>query len=147
MKNNLFIAVAVALVAVIGIGVVVSSSVNQLTTSVAAVNATLANLSSISNQSDFAGLSEREVEAISLRVGTPTKKFSVSSSGSAVAVGTTTPSTLGDVVVDGTGTSTLMLTSSTAGRGGCLQLENSAGTQTKAYIVSTSWVIAAGTCK
>lgn len=60
--------------------------------------------------------------------------------------GTSSPSTLGDVVIDGAATTTLMLSSSGAG-GGCLQLENSAGAQTKAYIVSTSWVIAAGTCK
>ncbi len=63
-----------------------------------------------------------------------------------VGFGSSTPSTLGDVVMDGAATTTLFIASSGSG-GGCLQLENSAGTQTKAYIAGTSWVIAAGSCK
>jgi hypothetical protein len=91
----------------------------------------------------------------SLYVGT-TQQFGVSSSGNVsttgtlnsglAAISTTTPSALGDLVIDGVATTTVMIASSGAS-GGCLQMENSAGTQTKAYIAGTSWVIAAGTCK
>ena len=65
-----------------------------------------------------------------------------------IAVATTSPSSMGDVVVSSTGTSTLMLSSSGTGtQGGCLQIENSAGTLTRAYILGTTWVIEAGSCK
>jgi hypothetical protein len=79
------------------------------------------------------------------------KQFALDSAGklttsAQVGVGTTSPSSLGDIVADGSATTTLMLSSSGTG-GSCLQLENSAGTQTKAYIAGTAWVIAAGACK
>lgn len=73
-------------------------------------------------------------------------QFQVNSSGN-MSFGSSTPSPLGDVVVESAGTSTVFLSSTLANTGGCLQLENSAGTQTKAYINGTSWVIAAGSCK
>lgn len=63
-----------------------------------------------------------------------------------IGVGTTSPNTSGDVVVDSTGTSTLMLASSGAG-GGCINIETNLGTTVRAYVVGTSWVISAGTCK
>lgn len=64
-----------------------------------------------------------------------------------LSVGTSTPSTLGSVVIAGTGTSTLSLTSSTALKPGCLQLGAADGSLVRAYVVGTSWVITAGTCK
>lgn len=63
------------------------------------------------------------------------------------SVASSSPSALGDAVIDGTGTTTVMVASSAANTGGCLQFENDAGTQTKVYIHGTSWVIAAGSCK
>ena len=93
------------------------------------------------------GQSERNIRAVSLEVGSPTTKFNVNSSGTRVGIGTTSPYTQGDVVADGTGTTTLMLSSSNSAKGGCINIENSAGTMTKAYVNGTTWVLAAGTCK
>lgn len=73
-------------------------------------------------------------------------QFQVNTSGN-VSSGSSSPSSLGDVVVESAGTGTVFVSSSGTNTGGCLQLENSAGTQTKAYINGTTWVIAAGTCK
>lgn len=99
------------------------------------------------NQSNLGGLSERDIRAVSLYIGTPTAKFNVNNTGTKLGVGTTTPNTNGDVVVDGTATTTLMLSSSGTTKGGCINIENSAGTMTKAYVNGTTWVLAAGTCK
>lgn len=99
------------------------------------------------DQSNLGGLSERDIVAVSLKVGTPTRKFNVNSAGTKLGLGTTTPNTNGDLVVDGTATSTVMISSSASNKGGCLNIENSAGTMTKAYINGTTWVLAAGTCK
>lgn len=93
------------------------------------------------------GLSERDIKAVSLAVGSPTTKFNVNSSGTVLGLGTTTPNTNGDLVIDGTATSTLMISSSSSTKGGCINIENSAGTMTKAYVNGTTWVLAAGTCK
>lgn len=93
------------------------------------------------------GLSERDIVATSLKVGSPTSKFTVNSTGTKASLGTTTPNTNGDFVMDGTATTTLMISSSGTTKGGCINIENSAGTMTKAYIAGTAWVIAAGTCK
>jgi len=68
--------------------------------------------------------------------------------GTTLGVGTTTPITaLGDVAVQSAATTTIYLGSTAAASGSCLQLENSAGTLTKAYINGTTWVVAAGSCK
>ncbi len=96
---------------------------------------------------DLAGLSERDIIATSLKVGTPTSKFNVNSSGTRAAIGTTTPSTLGDVVVDGTATTTLMLSSSTSGRGSCIQMETVTGGVVRIVVTGTTISAAAGTCK
>jgi hypothetical protein len=86
-----------------------------------------------------------------------TQQMSISSAGNVattgtinsglIAVSSTTPSALGDLVVESSATGTIMVSSSAAATGSCLQMENSAGTLTKAYINGTSWVIAAGSCK
>lgn len=73
-------------------------------------------------------------------------QFQVSNAGK-MSFGTSTPSAQGDMVLDGTGTTTVMVVSSGTLKGGCLQLDNAAGVPTKAYIAGTAWVIAAGTCK
>ncbi len=64
-----------------------------------------------------------------------------------LSVATTSPSTMGDVVVESTGTSTLMLSSSSATKGSCLQMENSVGALTRVYILGTTFVLEAGSCK
>ncbi len=64
-----------------------------------------------------------------------------------LAIGTSTPVTNGEIVVDNSGTTTLVMMSNTAGRGTCLQMETNTGSQVRAYIVGTAWVISAGTCK
>ena len=66
---------------------------------------------------------------------------------SRIAVGTTTNNTGGDIVVDSLGTTTLMLGAQASGFASCLQLENTAGAQTKAYVVGTTWTVASGVCK
>lgn len=96
---------------------------------------------------ELSGLSERDIIASSLKVGTPTSKFNVNSAGTNVAVGTTTPSTLGDVVVDGTATTTLMLSSSTSGRGSCIQMETVTGGVVRIVVTGTTISATAGTCK
>lgn len=66
----------------------------------------------------------------------------------AIAIGTSSnPGVPGDIVVDGPATSTLSLTSSTASRGGCIQIDNSAGTLTAVYVVGTTVTATAGACR
>jgi len=65
-----------------------------------------------------------------------------------LGVGTTTPSTtIGEAQVDGSGTTTVAVMSSSATKGGCIQIENSVGTQTAVTIDGTTVVAKAGTCK
>lgn len=64
-----------------------------------------------------------------------------------LSAGSTTPGTLGEILADGTGTTTLQL-NTTSGKGTCLQMQAAdSGAQVKAFITTTSWVIVAGTCK
>lgn len=64
-----------------------------------------------------------------------------------LSVATSTPSSKGDVVVESIGTTTLMLSSSSTTAGSCLQMENSLGAPTAAYINVTTWVLVAGYCR
>ncbi len=67
--------------------------------------------------------------------------------GTTASVGTSTPSALGDVVISSAGTTTLMLGSSVAAKGTCIQMLSDSGVLTAAYVHSTSWVLVAGSCK
>lgn len=93
------------------------------------------------------GLSERDIKATSLKVGTPTGKFNVNSSGTLVAIGTTTPPSTPNLVVDSTGTTTLMLQSSTASRGTCIQMETVTGGTVAITVSGTTISAAATTCE
>lgn len=64
-----------------------------------------------------------------------------------IAVATTSPSSMGNVVISGTGTTTLMLGSATALTGTCIQMLNSAGALTAVSINGTTVVAVAGSCK
>lgn len=64
-----------------------------------------------------------------------------------LAIGTTSPVINGDAVIDGTGTTSLVMMSSASGKGACLQLESTAGNPVQLYIVGTTVVTTAGTCK
>jgi len=62
-------------------------------------------------------------------------------------IGSTTPSTAGDIVADGTATTTLLLQSSTTGRGTCIQMETSTGGTVAITVSGTTISAAATTCK
>lgn len=124
MTKNIFITAIIALV--------VSLSVSSLREN---------------QQSNVGGLSGRDISATSLKVGTPTARFNVNNAGTRVAVGTTTPSTLGDVIVDSTATTTLVLSSSTAGRGSCIQMETVTGGAVRIVVTGTTISATAGTCR
>ncbi len=64
-----------------------------------------------------------------------------------IAVATTSPSSMGDVVISSSGTTTLMLGSSAATKGTCIQMLNSAGTLTAVSINGTTVLAVAGSCK
>lgn len=66
-----------------------------------------------------------------------------------LSVASSTPNTAGDALVDGSATTTINITTSAANKGGCIQLENAAGTPTRAYVgtAGNAWVVEAGTCK
>lgn len=65
-----------------------------------------------------------------------------------LAIGTSTPvATVGDVVVDGTGTTTLFVVSSTASRGSGIQLENSVGSTVCVTVNGTTVAAVAAACK
>lgn len=100
-----------------------------------------------SNQSniDLGSLSQRDVQAVSLKVGSPTSKFNVNSSGTKVGVGTTTPAAGGDVVVDGSATTTLMLRSST--RGSCIEMQTITGSTVRITVSGTTISAVAGSCR
>lgn len=63
------------------------------------------------------------------------------------AFATSTPSAMGDVVISSSGTTTLMLGSTSGTKGTCLQMLNSAGALTRVYILGTTLVTEAGSCK
>ena len=71
----------------------------------------------------------------------------VTSSGASLSVGSSSPSTMGEVVVDGSGTTSVAITSSTASKGGCIQIENTDGTASRVYVRGTTVVAEAGKCK
>ena len=56
---------------------------------------------------------------------------------STVAVGTSTPSTSADLIVNSVATSTIMIDSSGPGKGSCLQMRATDGTQIRIYATST----------
>lgn len=64
-----------------------------------------------------------------------------------LSVATTTPSALGDVVISGTGTTTLMLGTSAASKGTCIQMLNSDGALESIFVRGTTVVVVAGACK
>src|SRR3989344_3134449 len=66
-----------------------------------------------------------------------------------LTVGTTTPwQTNAEVIVDGSGTTTLWLTSSSAAAGGCIQMENALGVPSRIWISGTSTImVQVGSCK
>jgi len=62
-------------------------------------------------------------------------------------ISTSTPSTtMGELSVGGTGTTTLYIGSGGT-KGGCIQTTNDAGTLTKIYVTGTTVTAAAGSCK
>ncbi len=64
-----------------------------------------------------------------------------------LSVATTSPSSLGDVVISSAGTTTLMLGSTAASKGTCLQMLNSAGALESVFINGTTVTVVAGSCK
>jgi hypothetical protein len=132
--NKYIIPAVIALVVSGIVGAVVVGSVKSLPAPVV-------------NQSNLAGLSERDVKAVSLQVGSPTPKFTVPSSGSSLSVGTSTPTTQGDVVIEGTATTTLVLSSSSSTKGSCIQMETVTGGVVRIVVTGTTISAAAGTCK
>ena len=66
---------------------------------------------------------------------------------STLAMATTSPSSLGNVVISGTGTTTLMLGSATAGKGTCLQMLSSSGGLVQIYVNGTTLTVQTGACK
>lgn len=93
------------------------------------------------------GLSERDIVATSLKVGTPTSKFVVNSTGTKASVGSTTPQSAAEFVVDSTATTTLMLKSSGAGKGGCIEMETVTGGVVKITVSGTTISAVAGACE
>lgn len=96
---------------------------------------------------DLGGLSERDIKATSLKVGSPTTKFTVNGTGTLVSIGTSTPQTTGELVVDGSGTTTLMLKSSTSTKGGCIEMETVTGGVVRITVTGTTISAVAGVCK
>ena len=67
-----------------------------------------------------------------------------------LAIGSSTPAAAYELVVSGTGTTSVAVGSVTSGKPGCLEFTTTSGSTTRAYISGTSspaWVLAAGTCK
>lgn len=62
-------------------------------------------------------------------------------------IATGTPVTNGEIVVDGAGTTTLVMMSNASGKGSCIQMESNTGSPVAIYVVGTSVTTAAGTCK
>ena len=148
MSNNIKIVVAVLVGAVVGLGV---SAVIPRESALGGVYSQVSNTFRdgirVGTNDQFVVSSTGSITTTgSISTGAITSSGAITST-AVMGVGTSSPTSNGDVVVDGTGTTTIVLQSSTAAKGSCLQLENDAGVQTKAYIHGTSWVIAAGTCK
>ncbi len=64
-----------------------------------------------------------------------------------LSVATTSPSSLGNVVISGSGTTTLMLGSSSGSTGTCFQVLNSVGALTAIVVNGTTISAVAGSCK
>lgn len=67
-----------------------------------------------------------------------------------LAIASNTPATGYELVVGGTGTTTMALESQGVAKPGCIELTTSNGSTTRAFISGTSspaWVLAAGSCK
>lgn len=65
-----------------------------------------------------------------------------------LALGTTTSSVLtGDILMDSTGTTTVTISSSAAGKGGCINMESNLGAPVAIYVVGTTVTTAAGYCR
>lgn len=65
-----------------------------------------------------------------------------------VGVGTSSPSVSGELLVDGAGTTTLSITSSSATKGACLQMDDNFGSTTAVTIKNGAFFFAANTqCK
>lgn len=76
-----------------------------------------------------------------------TDTLTVKAANNNVGIGTSSPSTMGELVIDSSATTTLYIGSNSATKGGCIQIDNNLGSTTKAYINNNAWVIAAGTCR
>lgn len=133
MTKNIIVTAVVALVVSLGVAFVTGS--NQ------------SNVPVVDTDTVLSGLSDRDIRAVSLKVGSPTPKFNVNSAGTVLGLGTTTPRTNGELIVDGTGTTTLILESSTASRGGCIQMETVTGTTVKITVSGTTISAVSGTCE
>lgn len=67
-----------------------------------------------------------------------------------IAISSSTPAAAYEVVVGGTGTTTMALESQGVSKPGCIELTTSNGSTTRAFLSGTSspaWVLQAGTCK
>lgn len=77
--------------------------------------------------------------------------YDILAAGVRLAAGSSTPATNAEVIADGTGTTTLLLTSTAVNTAGCIQTKNAAGAPTTAYIgIANTWIIAtssAASCK
>lgn len=74
----------------------------------------------------------------------------VNSTNNNAGIGTSSPTTQGDLVIDGSATTTMVISSSgVSGAGGCIQIDNGNSTTTRAYInaARSAWVVEAGVCK
>ena len=82
-----------------------------------------------------------------LKDGTLTEAMRISSAAS-VGIGTTTPSTDGELIIDSTSTTTLILSSKFGTKGGCIQFEGPASTTFRAYATTTGpLILESGSCK
>lgn len=88
------------------------------------------------------GLSADGTQAIAGQVRGTT--LAMTSTGS---FATSSPSALGDVVISSAGTTTLMLGSSVASKGTCIQMLNTAGALESIFINGTTVTVVAGSCK
>lgn len=83
-----------------------------------------------------------------LAVSSATSTLATTTVANLLTVGSTTPQySHAEAIVDGSGTTTLWLTSSSDTKGGCIQLENDAGVVTRVYVNGTTLRIEAGDCK
>lgn len=76
-----------------------------------------------------------------------TNTLTVKAATNQVGVGTTTPTTQGDVVIDGSATTTLKIASSDTTKGGCIEIETVTGGVVRITVSGTTISAAAGACK